>query len=180
MARKPESLRYLVESRAAEYRLPLRTLWGWVLDAIARDMLIPEDISLYTPFDCGGRALTWRQVIVSALRAIERHVPSNDGWANSLMLDPTAFDKWLAEDSPASTPPVQSQTPKRRRPPDYRIRQVVQNYRKSEQKKRYPTSIPRMWEYVKKALPHATRDQAIKVFQALEGGSKGRGRPRKG
>jgi hypothetical protein len=179
MARKKESLRYLIESRAAEYRLALRTLWGWVLDAIARDMLIPEDISLDAPFDCGGRALTWRQVIVSAFRAIERHIPSNDGWANSLTLDPAAFDKWLAEDSPASIQPAQSQKPKRRRPSDYRVRQVVQNYRKSEQEKGYPTSIPRMWEYVKKALPHATRDQAIEVFQAIEGGPKERGRPRK-
>jgi hypothetical protein len=177
-----ESFRDLVESRAAEVGVAPRKLYGWALDAIKQNMLVPilpEGVSIDTEFDHGGmQRQTWRQVIGRALAAIKHHIPSNDGWANTLMLDPAAFDKWLAEDSPAGTALAQPPLPSRRRPPDHRVRQIIQEYRESERAKGLGTSIPRMWKCVHEAVPGATRDQAIKVFQAVEGGPKPRGRPR--
>jgi len=55
---------------------------------------------------------------------------------------------------------------------------VVQRYVKGEQAAGRDTSIPRMWEYVKKELPGATRDQAKIELRYLDG-PKQRGRPRK-
>ena len=180
MSGKQESIRDLIERGAAEYHVALRTLWGWALDAIKRDMLLPilpNGMLLDTKFDHGGMPLTWRQVISRALAEIERHIPSNNGWASTLMFDSAAFDKWLAEDSPAGTARAQSRLPRRRRPPDHRVRQVIQEYRESERASGRDTSILRMWECVRAAVPGATRDQAITVFQTIEGGPKRRGRP---
>jgi hypothetical protein len=84
MSGKQESIRDLIERGAAEYHVAPRTLWGWTLDAIKRDMLLPifpEGGSLDSKLDAGGMSLTLRQVIGRALAEIERHIPSNNGWA---------------------------------------------------------------------------------------------------
>ena len=182
MSGKQESIRDLIERGAAEHQIAPRMLWGWALDAIKRDMLLPilpEGVSLDTKFDHGGMPLTWRQVIGTALAVIERHIPSNNGWANTLMFDPGAFDRWLTHDSPARTPSASvSPLPLRRRPTPFQVRQVVQAYVKSERKINRGTSIPRMWTSIKKDLPNATRTQAIDELRKIEGGPKNRGRPR--
>jgi len=89
MAGKETTLRDLVESRAAEYNLPPRWLWGWALDAIVRHVLLPnlpEGISLDS---LHGR-------IVGALYAIERGSdPSRWSWTSAIALSPAAFDRWL-------------------------------------------------------------------------------------
>jgi hypothetical protein len=176
------NLRDLVESRAAEYGIALRALWGWTLDAIVEDLLVPilpAGVSLDTQFDHGGIPWTWRKVIVSASRSITRHIPENDGWANTLMFSPVAFDRWLTHDSPARTHPVPSPLPVRRRPTKVQVRRAVQTYVESEREKNCRTSIPRMWAFIKNAVPNATRDQAIVELRRIEGGPKRRGRPRK-
>ena len=172
------SLRDLIETRAAQRCIALRTLWSWALDAIDGGVLIPifpKGMSLDTPFDHGGRLMTWRDVIVNAARSIERHLPSKDSWANHLTFDPGRFDKWLEEDSPARTVPA---LPKRLRPSDPNVRRAVQRYCEIEKKQNGSTSIPRMWKYLKKNLPGATRNQGIKALHAIEDGPKDRGRPR--
>src|SRR5215467_10903964 len=99
MAGKEANLRDLVESRAAEYSISPRWLWGWALGAIVRHELLPnlsEGISLDTPFAHGGGGLTWRRLIAGALPAIERGSdPSRWGWTSAITLSPAAFDKWL-------------------------------------------------------------------------------------
>ena len=181
MSGKQESIRDLIERGAAEHQIAPLTLWGWALDAIKRDVLLPilpEGVSLDTKFDHGGMLLTWRQVIGTALAAIKHQIPSKYGWAKTLMLDSAVFDNWLAKDSPAGTALAKSRLPSRRRPPNHRVRQVIREYRESEKTKGRSTSIPRMWKWVQKAVPGATRDQAKRELQALEGGPKPRGRPR--
>src|SRR5262249_39658942 len=85
MADKEANLRDLVESRAAEYRISPRWLWGWALDAIVRHVLLanlPEGIS--------------QGLIAGALHAIERGSdPSRWGWTSVITLSPAAFARWL-------------------------------------------------------------------------------------
>jgi hypothetical protein len=174
------SLRDLIETRAAQRCIALRTLWSWALDAIAGGVLIPnfpKGMSIDTPFRYGGMWLTWRDVIVNAARSIERHLPSKDSWATQLTIDPDIFDKWLEEDSPAR--PALSRLPSRHRRSDPDVRHAVQRYCEIENKQNSSTSIPRMWKYLKENLPGATRDQGIKALHAIEDGPKDRGRPRK-
>jgi hypothetical protein len=173
------SLRDLIESRSAQRHIALRTLWSWVLDAIAAGELIPifpQGTSLDTPFDHGGMLLTWRKVIENATRSIQRHLPSNDSWANQLRFDPGSFDSWLDKDSPAGTVPALSRLPKRHRPSDPDVRRMVQRYCETEKAGNSSTSIPRMWEYLKGNLPGATREQGIRALRAIEDGPKDRGR----
>jgi transposase len=96
---KQESIRDLIESGAPKYGLAPRVLWRRTLDAIQRNILsidnLPAGMTLDTTFNHGGAPLTWRQVIASALIAIEGHIPSNDNWAKTLMLDSKVFNKWL-------------------------------------------------------------------------------------
>ena len=171
------SLRDLIESRAAQRCIALRTLWSWVLDAIAggADSYFSRGMSLDTPFDHGGMWLTWRDVIKNAARSIERHIPSKDSWANQLSCDPGRFDKWLEDDSPARTVPALSGLPKRSsvlRIPMCGARS--EEYCEIENKQNSSTSIPRMWKYLKsKNPPGATRDQGIKALHAIEDGPKG-------
>jgi hypothetical protein len=182
MPREQESLRDLVESRAAWEGIASRKLWAWALDAIAKDLLkpiLPEGQSLDTKFNHGGGWLTLRGVIHSALQAIERHEPSNDNWAKVLMLDPAVFHKWLSAHLLASGRRKPSLLPVRKRPPHAEVRRVVENYVDDERKASHNTNIRRMWEYVKKELPEATREQAKKAFHDIENGPKQRGRPRR-
>ncbi len=179
MSANQESLRDLIESRAARDGIALRKLWGWTLDAIARGVLVPtlpEGISLDTPL---GGSLTWRKLIDGALAAIEgRSNPSNYNWARVPTFEPAAFDNWLDSVLQALAPPEPSRLPARRRPRSSDVRRVVLNYVDTERKAGRFTSILRLWEYVKKELPAATRDQAIKALRVIEGGPKNRGRPR--
>jgi len=104
MAGGLKSLRDLVEEGAASHGIVLRTLWGWALDAIVAGSLVPvlpAGVSLDSPFDHGGMSLCWRKVVSTASRSIARYIPENDKWANTLMFDPDAFDKWFTHDSPA-------------------------------------------------------------------------------
>src|SRR5215510_11177671 len=89
MAGKDANLRDLVESRAAEYRIPARWLWGWALDAIVRHMLLPK---LAKPM-----TRDWlRGSMAGVLHAIERGFdPSRWGWTSAITLSPAAFDRWL-------------------------------------------------------------------------------------
>jgi hypothetical protein len=170
------SLRDLIETRAANDGMSLRALWSKALEAIMRDELapvLPDGVSLDTPFDFGGRRITWRQVITSALDRIVDYIPSESTWAKSLMFDGAAFNNWI-EQNRIKRPRLRLP---RRRPSVLRVREVVVRYCENEKKDGRSTSIPRMWKYVKEHLPRATRDQAIDALRAIEG-SKERGRPR--
>jgi hypothetical protein len=181
MPANQESLRDLVESRAAAVGAAPRKLWGGVLDAITRNeplLVLPDSMPLNIPFDHGGMRVTWRTVLLNALRALDRFDPSDYYWARQLMLNPASFDTWLNLWWQALDRPEASQLPIRKRARSMDVRRVVQKYAEGERNINRATSIPRMWEYVKKQLPSATRDQAIKAFHYIEGGPKKRGRPR--
>jgi len=180
MSRKQESFRDLVESRSAAHGIAPRTLWRLALDAIARNALVPilpEGVSLDTKSDHGGMSWTWRGVVVDALRRIERANPSDFPWSSKLKFDPAVFDQWLNAVLQAFE--ERSRLPRRKRPSAAEVRRVVQNYVDEVRKAGGSTSIPRMWGYVKRELPEATRDQATKALRAIEGGPKPRGRPRR-
>ena len=92
------SIRDLVEAGAAQHAIAPRKLWKWTLDAIAHGVIapiLPQEMSLDTRFVHGGMPLTWRKVFVGALLAVERNLPSNNGWAKNLILDVAVFDRWL-------------------------------------------------------------------------------------
>jgi hypothetical protein len=179
MSRKQESLRDLIESRAAWHIIAPRTLCRWALDAIAQNVLHPEGVSLDTEFSHGGMPLTWRKIITAALDQIDRVDPSDFDWFRSLTCDPTVFDKWLDTKLQAVRPPEPSRFPLKKRTSDAAVLRVVRRYVEEEQKSGRHASITRMWNYVKKNFRQATRDQAIKALRAIEGGPKERGRPRK-
>ena len=91
-------LRDLIETRAARNNLAQRTLWKWALDAILHNAitpLLPEGTSLEMRFNDGGRTLTWREVITSTLKSIDRYNPSDSYWTQTLMFDVAMFDRWL-------------------------------------------------------------------------------------
>jgi hypothetical protein len=182
MPANQESLRDLVESRAAATAVAPRKLWGAVLDAIitgdALLPVLPDDISLDSPFDHGGMPQTWRAVLKSALRALDRFNPSEYNWATQLMFDPASFDRWLYSWWQTLDRTEPSQLPMRKRALSLEVRRVVRQYAEEERNKNRSTSIPRMWEYVKKHLTNATRNQALKELHAIERGPKKRGRPR--
>ena len=46
-------------------------------------------------FNDGGRTLTWREVITSTLKSIDRYNPSDSYWTQTLMFDVAMFDRWL-------------------------------------------------------------------------------------
>jgi hypothetical protein len=122
--------------------------------------------------------LTWRGIIADALDRIERVDPSDFTWFRRLKCNPSVFDKWLNTQLQAISLPESSPFPVRKRPTGAEVRRVVQDYVDEARKYKRNTAIPGMWEYVKKKRPNATRDQAIKALRAIEGGPKGRGRPR--
>ncbi len=182
MSRKQESLRDLIESRAAWHSMAPRTLCRLALDAIAQNGLLatlPEGASLDTEFNHGGMPLTWRGVIVASLDRIERVDPSELTWFRRLTCDPTLFDKWLDIQLQAISSPEPSRLPVQKRPAPAEVRRVVQNYVNDERTAGNNTAIPRLWKYVQKELPRTTRDQAIDELRAIEGGPKKRGRPRR-
>jgi hypothetical protein len=98
-----ESLPDLIENSAARYGIAPRKLWGWALNAIAKDELrpiLPEGQSLDTEFSHGGMPLTLRRIIearrvIEPGRDMERYDPSCEGWAKMLLFNPEQFDKWL-------------------------------------------------------------------------------------
>ena len=120
MADGLRSLRSLVEERAASHGIALRTLWGWALEAIVAGSLIPvlpTGITLDTPSNQGGRPLSLRTVVNTASRSIARYIPENANWANTLMFDPEAFERWLIRDgSHRVRSPNQGSSSQRRRP----------------------------------------------------------------
>src|SRR5262245_61601865 len=180
MSRKQESLRDLIENRAALYGIAPRALCRWALEAIVQNTLplvLPEDGSLDT-VDGVGRTL--RSRIVSLLPGIDSVDPFKFGWVRKLKCDPKEFDRRLNVETKAASSPGISRLPRRKRPPDAVVRRVVQNYVNWEQSNGHGTAIPRMWDYVKKELFGARYSQAVKAFQAIEGGPKQRGRPRRG
>ncbi len=146
MAGGLKSLRSLVEEGAASHGTALRTLWGWALDAIVAGSLIPEfpaGVSMDTPFDHGGMSLSWRKVIVTASRSIERHIPENDNWANTLLFDPDAFDKWFTHDSPTRTHQIHSPLPRADDPGESASRQrPVTRRAKAALNQLYPNGYP--------------------------------------
>jgi hypothetical protein len=90
----------LIKTRSAQNGLTQRQLWGWAFTAILSSELIPEfpvGFSLDTEFDHGGRRLTWRRVIASALPALGRQSanPSDWSWTTAFAFSPTSFDRWL-------------------------------------------------------------------------------------
>jgi len=174
MSRKQESLRDLIENRAACYDIAPRALCRWALEAIVQNTLplvLPKDASLDT-VDGVGRTL--RRMIVGLLSGIESVDPFKFGWVRNLKCDPKEFDRWLKVE------PGISRLPRRKRPPDAAVRRVVQNYVNWEKSNDHGTAIPRKWDYVQKKLFGARYSQAVKAFQAIEGGPKQRGRPRRG
>jgi hypothetical protein len=138
MAGEQASLRDLIESRAARDGVGSRDLWKLALNAIAQDALapiLPDGISLDTKFDHGGRRLTWRTVIDSALHAIDRHEPSNDNWAKELKFCAAGFDTWLKSALKAKRIPAHPKRLSGRKP---EVREAVASFIAT----RYPTGIP--------------------------------------
>jgi hypothetical protein len=131
-------------------------------------LVLPEGISLDT-VDGVGRTL--RRRIDRLLRGIEHIDPFKFGWVRDLKCYPKEFDRWLKASSPGI-----SWLPRQKRPSDEVVRRVVQDYVNLEQSTGHSTSIPRMWNCVKKEVPGATRAQAIKALQDIVGPKK-RGRP---
>jgi hypothetical protein len=153
-----------------------RTLRRWALEAIVQNALLltfPKGVSLDTEFN----QLTLRHRIGRLLHAIDDFDVFKFSWVRSLTCYPTRFDKWLA--TKMAGLPKTSRLPARKRAPDTEVQRVVQDYVNDELVRGYNTSIPRMWEQVKIELPEATRAQAIRALQHIEGGPKGRGRPRR-
>jgi hypothetical protein len=110
------SLRDLIETTAAASGMSLRVLWSSALAAIMRDELVPvlpDGVSLDAQFESGGRRITLRQVITSALDRIQYYNPSEYTWAKSLMFDGVAFNNWFEQNR------TQPPRPPRRRPPPY-------------------------------------------------------------
>jgi hypothetical protein len=180
MSRKQESLRDLIENRAALYCIAPRALCRWALEAIVQNTLplvLPEDVSLDTA-DGVGRTL--RSRIVGLLPGIESVDFFKFGWVRNLKCDPKEFDRWLNVETKAASSPGISRLPRQKRPPDAVVRRVVQKYVNWEQSTGRSTAIPRMWDHVKKELRGATYQQAVKALRAIEGGPKQRGRPRRG
>jgi hypothetical protein len=180
MSRKQESLRDLIENRAALHRVAPRALCRWALEAIVQNTLplvLPEGVSLDT-VDAVGRTLRHR--IDRLLPGIESVDPFKFGWVRSLKCDPKEFYRWLNAKLKAASSLGISRLPGRKRPIDAVVRDVVQDYVDKEQSIGRSTSIPRMWNHVKNELPGATREQAEKELKAIEGGPKPRGRPRRG
>jgi hypothetical protein len=176
-----ESLRDLIESRAASHRIAPRTLRRWALEAIVQNALLltfPRGVSLDTEFNHGGMRLTWRQAIGRLLHAIDDFDPFKFSWVRSLTCYPTRFDKWLATKMAGLRKTYR--LPARKRAPDTKVQRVVQGYVNDELARGYNTSIPRMWHHVKTKLPRATYEQAVNALRAIEGGPKQRGRPRRG
>jgi hypothetical protein len=182
MARKQESLRNLIESGAAFHSKASRAVCRWVLDAILRNelrVIFPEGESLDTKFSHGGMPLTWRLMLGHWLHRIEHIDPSRFVRFQRLSCEPTLFDRWLKAKLQTNSSPEASRFPVRKRPSPAQVRQVVQNYVNEERKIGRSTSITRMWKYVQKEPPNATRDQAINALRDIEGGPKERGRPRR-
>jgi hypothetical protein len=176
MSRKQQSLRDLIENRAALHSIAPRALCRWALEAIVQNTLplvLPEGGSLDT-VDRVGRTL--RNMIVGLLLGIESVDPFKFGWVRNLKCDPKEFDRWLNIETKAAS----SRFPRRKRPSDTVVRRVVQNYVNGEQSAGRGTAIPRMWSYVQNELPGATHPQAVNALRAIEGGAKPRGRPRRG
>ena len=178
MSRKQESLRDLIESRAASHGIAPRTLRRWALEAIVQGA--PKDDLLDTEFSHGGMRLTLRTAIGRLLHANDDFDPFKFSWVRSLTCDPKEFDRWLNVETKAASSPGISRLLRRKRPRDAIVRRVVQNYVNGEQSTGLGTAIPRMWDHVKKELPGATHEQAVKALRAIEGGRKRRGRPRLG
>ena len=179
MSRKQESLRDLIESRAASHAIAPRTLRRWALEAIVQNALLltfPKGVSLDTEFN----QLTLRHRIGRLLHAIDDFDPFKFSWVRSLTCDPKEFDRWLNVETKAASSPGISRLLRRKRPRDAIVRRVVQNYVNGEQSTGRGTAIPRMWDHVKRELPGATHEQAVKALRAIEGGRKRRGRPRLG
>src|SRR5262249_26864470 len=157
--RRQESLRDLIESRAAWHSIAPRTLCRWALEAIAHNELprvFPEGVSLDTEFNHGGMPLTWRRVVEHWLGRIENIDPSRFPPFEKLRCKPALFDRWLNDKLQAISLPEASRVPVRKRPSDHQVRRVVQNYVNEERKTGRSTSIPRMTEYVQRELPKAT------------------------
>jgi hypothetical protein len=179
MSRKQESLRELVESRAAWHgRAPL-TLWRWTLNAIVQNALVPGGLSLDAEFNWGGMPLTWRRVIAAALARIDRVNPSTINWTSEITIEPAVFDKWLdIQLQVVSSSKSSLQLPVRRRRSPAEVRRWVEKYVNEERAAGRNINIRRMWKVVQEKLPGATRPQAITALQRIEGGAKPRGRPR--
>jgi len=181
MSPKPESLRDLIDTRAALHRIAPRALCRWALKEIVQNTLplvLPKGVSLDT-VDGVGRTL--RGMIVGLLPGLESVDAFRFGWVRNLKCDPKEFDRWLNVETKAASSPGISRLPRRKRPHDAVVRRVVQNYVNGEQSTgRGSTAIPRMWDHVKKELLGATYEQAVRALRAIEGGPKQRGRPRLG
>jgi hypothetical protein len=174
MSPKPESLRDLIESAAIREGIASRKLCRWALEAIIQSTLLltfPKNVSRNTELSLHGK-------IVRLLEGFE-HVddPFKFGWVRDLKCDPKEFDRWLNATTVARS---SERLPRRKRPPKAVLHRVIRTYVNGEQSAGRGTSIPRMWDHVKIELPGATYEQALKMFQAIEGGPKQRGRPRRG
>jgi hypothetical protein len=134
MAGESESLRDLIESRAATHGVAPRRLWKWVLDAIVQDIIVPifpDEMSLDTEYDHGGGLLTWRRAIRRVLPTIDSYGPPR--WMWTLMFDVVGFDRWLKNALKDQRIPVR---PKRRAGPKLTAREKAKLYIE-----KYPSGI---------------------------------------
>jgi hypothetical protein len=179
MSRKPESLRDLIESRAAQDGIAPRQLCRWAFEAIIQNTLLltfPKDVSPDTEWE---NPTDLRHAIGRLLQDFEHVDPFKFGWVGNLKCNPKEFDRWLNA-TKVARPSEISRLPRRKRPRKAVLHRVVQNYVNAEQSAGRATAIPRLWDYVKDELPGATYDQAVKALRDIEGGPKQRGRPRRG
>jgi hypothetical protein len=114
-------------------------LWELALDAIVHDALVPilpDDVSLDTDYNYGGRLLSRRKVIDSVLKTIHRYQPSNyDPWTTIMKFDAAAFDTWLKSALKAQQLPSHPKRPGGRKPD---LSEGVASFIA----KRYPSDIP--------------------------------------
>src|SRR6516165_4131552 len=91
MSRKPESLRDLIESRAAQDGIAPRQLCRWAFEAIIQNTLLltfPKDVSPDTEWE---NPTDLRHAIGRLLQDFEHVDPFKFGWVGNLKCNPKEF-----------------------------------------------------------------------------------------
>jgi hypothetical protein len=118
---------------------------------------------------------TWRGVIHQAISALERNPHFFVRWFRSVMVDHAEYRRFRNEESKC---PISTQGQRPRRPSDKAVLAQMREHLNYERAQGRMGSQKRAWEWAKNSMPGARYQQIIKALRVLEGGRKGRGRPR--